>query len=95
MRAGVVEALYPWAICDISARRDSKPANEAVTEYLESKKKYEDMRKQKLKKGSGREAQTMALLERFKSKLSSAISETPSVPEEDVEELGEDDDRGW
>ncbi|RXN21348.1 peptidyl-prolyl cis-trans isomerase CWC27-like protein [Labeo rohita] len=74
---------------------DSKPANEAVTEYLESKKKYEDMRKQKLKKGSGREAQTMALLERFKSKLSSAISETPSVPEEDVEELGEDDDRGW
>lgn len=38
---------------------------------------------------------TMALLERFKSKLSSAISETPSVPEEDVEELGEDDDRGW
>lgn len=21
MRAGVVEALYPWAICDISARR--------------------------------------------------------------------------
>uniref|UniRef100_A0A673MQ13 Spliceosome-associated protein CWC27 homolog n=1 Tax=Sinocyclocheilus rhinocerous TaxID=307959 RepID=A0A673MQ13_9TELE len=38
---------------------------------------------------------TLALLERFKSKLSSAISETPSVPEEDVEELGEDDDKGW
>uniref|UniRef100_A0A671NW26 Spliceosome-associated protein CWC27 homolog n=2 Tax=Sinocyclocheilus anshuiensis TaxID=1608454 RepID=A0A671NW26_9TELE len=74
---------------------DSKPTSEAVTEYLESRKKYEDKRKQKLKKGSGREAQTLALLEHFKSKLSSAISETPSVPEEAVEELGEDDDKGW
>uniref|UniRef100_A0A8C1KUH4 Spliceosome-associated protein CWC27 homolog n=1 Tax=Cyprinus carpio TaxID=7962 RepID=A0A8C1KUH4_CYPCA len=74
---------------------DSKPISEAVTEYLESRKKYEDKRKQKLKKGSGRESQTLALLERFKSKLSSAISESPSVPMEDVEELGEDDDKGW
>uniref|UniRef100_A0A8C1X555 Spliceosome-associated protein CWC27 homolog n=1 Tax=Cyprinus carpio TaxID=7962 RepID=A0A8C1X555_CYPCA len=38
---------------------------------------------------------TLALLERFKSKLSSAISESPSIPMEDVEELGEDDDKGW
>lgn len=38
---------------------------------------------------------TLALLDRFKSKLSSVISESPSVPEEDVEELGEDDDKGW
>uniref|UniRef100_A0A8C2INN8 Spliceosome-associated protein CWC27 homolog n=1 Tax=Cyprinus carpio TaxID=7962 RepID=A0A8C2INN8_CYPCA len=74
---------------------DSKPISEAVTEYLESRKKYEDKRKQKLKKGSGRESQTLALLERFKSKLSSAISESPSIPMEDVEELGEDDDKGW
>lgn len=74
---------------------DSKPTSEAVTEYLESRKKYEDTRKKKLKKGSGREAQTLALLDRFKSKLSSVISESPSVPEEDVEELGEDDDKGW
>ncbi|XP_051973970.1 spliceosome-associated protein CWC27 homolog [Xyrauchen texanus] len=73
----------------------SKPANEAMAEYLESRKKYEDMRKQKLKKGSGREAQTLALLESFKSKLSSAISEVPDVPEDNVEELGEDDDKGW
>lgn len=34
----------------------------------------------------------MTLLNRFKSKLSSAITETP---EEDVEELAEDDDKGW
>ncbi|XP_056322725.1 spliceosome-associated protein CWC27 homolog isoform X1 [Danio aesculapii] len=80
---------------DVSEVGDSKQNSEAVTEYLESRKKYEDMRKQKLKKGSGREAQTLALLESFKSKLSSAISETPSAPEEDVEELAEDDDKGW
>uniref|UniRef100_A0A9J8BH57 Spliceosome-associated protein CWC27 homolog n=1 Tax=Cyprinus carpio carpio TaxID=630221 RepID=A0A9J8BH57_CYPCA len=79
----------------LSLKGDSKPISEAVTEYLESRKKYEDKRKQKLKKGSGRESQTLALLERFKSKLSSAISESPSVPMEDVEELGEDDDKGW
>ncbi|NP_957397.1 spliceosome-associated protein CWC27 homolog [Danio rerio] len=80
---------------DVSEVGDSKQNSEAVTEYLESRKKYDDMRKQKLKKGSGREAQTLALLESFKSKLSSAISETPSAPEEDVEELAEDDDKGW
>uniref|UniRef100_A0A8C8MMK2 Spliceosome-associated protein CWC27 homolog n=1 Tax=Oncorhynchus tshawytscha TaxID=74940 RepID=A0A8C8MMK2_ONCTS len=36
---------------------EKKPGSEAVAEYLEGKKKYEDMRKQKLKKGSSREAQ--------------------------------------
>jgi len=38
---------------------------------------------------------TLALLESFKTKLSSAIMETPSVPEENMEELGEEDDKGW
>uniref|UniRef100_A0A673CCZ0 Spliceosome-associated protein CWC27 homolog n=1 Tax=Sphaeramia orbicularis TaxID=375764 RepID=A0A673CCZ0_9TELE len=66
--------------------------SEAVAEYLEGRKKYEDLRKQKRKKGSNREEQTLALLDRFKSKLSSAITEDP---EEDVEELAEDDDKGW
>lgn len=36
----------------------------------------------------------MALLNRFKSKLSSAITEAPEE-EDDVEELAEDDDKGW
>lgn len=36
--------------------------------------------------------QTLALLNRFKTKLSSAITE---APEEDVEDLEEDDDKGW
>ncbi|XP_047016706.1 spliceosome-associated protein CWC27 homolog isoform X2 [Ictalurus punctatus] len=72
---------------------EKKATGEAVSEYLESKKKYEEMRTQKLKKGSSREAQTLALLDRFKTKLSSAISETPEAP--DDEELEEDDDKGW
>ncbi|XP_071322371.1 spliceosome-associated protein CWC27 homolog [Trachinotus anak] len=71
---------------------DKKPTSEAVAEYLEGRKKYEELRKQKLKKGSTREQQTLALLNRFKSKLSSAITE---APEDDVEELAEDDDKGW
>ncbi|KAL7847864.1 hypothetical protein AOLI_G00225820 [Acnodon oligacanthus] len=79
---------------EVDSADEKKPANEAVAEYLESKKKYEEMRKQKLKKGSSREAHTLALLDRFKSKLSTAISQAPEVTE-DVEELGEDDDKGW
>uniref|UniRef100_A0A4W4FG64 Spliceosome-associated protein CWC27 homolog n=1 Tax=Electrophorus electricus TaxID=8005 RepID=A0A4W4FG64_ELEEL len=69
-------------------------ANEAMAEYLEGRKKYDELRTQKLKKGSSREAQTLALLESFKTKLSSAISEAPDTPE-NVEELDEDDDKGW
>lgn len=42
---------------------------------------------------------TLALLDRFKTKLSSAISETPETQgeeqQEEEEELGEDDDKGW
>uniref|UniRef100_A0A665WZB9 Spliceosome-associated protein CWC27 homolog n=1 Tax=Echeneis naucrates TaxID=173247 RepID=A0A665WZB9_ECHNA len=72
---------------------DKKPTSEAVAEYLEGRKKYEELRKQKVKKGSTREEQTLALLNRFKSKLSTAI--TAEVPEDDVEELAEDDDSGW
>ncbi|XP_058267985.1 spliceosome-associated protein CWC27 homolog isoform X1 [Hemibagrus wyckioides] len=72
---------------------EPKASSEAVSEYLESKRKYEEMRMQKLKKGSSREAQTLALLDRFKSKLSTAISQTPEKP--DDQELEEDDDNGW
>lgn len=73
-------------------KEEKKPVNEAVAEYLEGRKKYEGLKKQKKKKGSNREEQTLALLESFKSKLSSAITDTP---EEDVEQLAEDDDKGW
>ncbi|KAJ0012896.1 hypothetical protein NQD34_017230 [Periophthalmus magnuspinnatus] len=73
-------------------KEEKKPVSEAVAEYLEGRKKYEELRKQKKKKGSSREQQTLALLESFKSKLSSAITDSP---EEDVEELADDDDKGW
>ncbi|CAI9590230.1 unnamed protein product, partial [Staurois parvus] len=43
-------------------------------------------------KGSSREQQTLALLDRFKSKLTQAISETP---EEEMSDPEEDDDKGW
>uniref|UniRef100_A0A8C7DUH8 Peptidyl-prolyl cis-trans isomerase CWC27 homolog n=1 Tax=Naja naja TaxID=35670 RepID=A0A8C7DUH8_NAJNA len=66
--------------------------NSIVAEYLEEKKKYEELRKQQSKKGTSREEQTLALLDRFKSKLNQAISETPEVevPEPEVE-----NDEGW
>lgn len=75
------------------AQDEKKPSSEAVAEYLEGRKKYEELRKQKLTKGSGREAQTLALLDRFKTKLTSAITE--EGPEAELEELAEDDDKGW
>ncbi|XP_054908424.1 spliceosome-associated protein CWC27 homolog [Poeciliopsis prolifica] len=74
-------------------KEEKKPTSEAVAEYLEERKKYEELRQQKRKKGSNREEQTLALLSSFKSKLSSAITE--GAEEEDVEELAEDDDKGW
>ncbi|XP_007420183.1 peptidyl-prolyl cis-trans isomerase CWC27 homolog isoform X1 [Python bivittatus] len=68
--------------------------NSIVAEYLEEKKKYEQLRKQQPKKGTSREDQTLALLDRFKSKLNQAIAETPEneneVPEPEVE-----NDEGW
>ncbi|XP_008421603.1 spliceosome-associated protein CWC27 homolog [Poecilia reticulata] len=75
-------------------KEEKKPTSEAVAEYLEERKKYEELRQQKRKKVSNREEQTLALLNSFKSKLSSAITEGPEE-EEDVEELAEDDDKGW
>lgn len=39
--------------------------------------------------------QTLALLNQFKTKLSSAISEAPQQEVEDQEEEEEDNDRGW
>lgn len=40
---------------------EKKPSSEAVAEYLEGRKKYEELRKQKRKKGSNREEQVRRL----------------------------------
>ncbi|KAJ7335919.1 hypothetical protein JRQ81_013860 [Phrynocephalus forsythii] len=66
--------------------------NSIVAEYLEEKKKYEQLKKQQPKKGSSREDQTLALLDRFKSKLNQAIAETP---ENEASEPEVEDDEGW
>uniref|UniRef100_A0A8C3ITM2 Spliceosome-associated protein CWC27 homolog n=1 Tax=Chrysemys picta bellii TaxID=8478 RepID=A0A8C3ITM2_CHRPI len=66
--------------------------NSIVTEYLQEKKKYEDLRKQQPKKGISREEQTLALLDRFKSKLTQAIADTP---ENEMSEPEVEDDEGW
>lgn len=72
---------------------ETEPApNSALTDYLNERKKYEEIRRQKPKKGPTREEQTLALLDRFKSKLTKAISETP---EEDVVQPEGEDDEGW
>uniref|UniRef100_A0A8C6SUM1 Spliceosome-associated protein CWC27 homolog n=1 Tax=Neogobius melanostomus TaxID=47308 RepID=A0A8C6SUM1_9GOBI len=73
-------------------KEEKKPVSEAMAEYLEGRQKYEELRTRKKKKGSNREEQTLALLQSFKSKLSSAITDSP---EEDMEQLAEDDDKGW
>ncbi|XP_041884190.1 spliceosome-associated protein CWC27 homolog isoform X1 [Corvus kubaryi] len=66
--------------------------NSVVEEYLQEKRKYEDKRKQQPKKGVSREDQTLALLDRFKSKLTQAIEETP---ENELSEPDVDNDEGW
>lgn len=68
-------------------------ANSALEEYLKEKEKYNDCRKKNTKKGSSREEQTLSLLDRFKSKLTQAITDAPE--EEPVSEIEEDDDKGW
>ncbi|KAK2521216.1 Cwc27 [Columba livia] len=74
-------------------KEEEEPApNSVVEEYLQEKRRYEDKRKQQPKKGVSREDQTLALLDRFKSKLTQAIEETP---ENEVSEPEEDTDEGW
>lgn len=62
--------LFKWSKKELIVMRsnaslvsseEEKPSNEAVAEYMEGRKKYEDQRKQKLKKGSVREQQVILL----------------------------------
>ncbi|NXF07298.1 CWC27 protein, partial [Smithornis capensis] len=74
-------------------KEEEEPApNSVVEEYLQEKRKYEDKRKQQPKKGVSREDQTLALLDRFKSKLTQAIEETT---ENELSEPDVDNDEGW
>ncbi|XP_044302169.1 spliceosome-associated protein CWC27 homolog isoform X1 [Varanus komodoensis] len=77
---------------DNKTKEEEAAPNSIIAEYLEEKKKYEQLRKQQPKKGSSREDQTLALLDKFKSKLNQAIAETP---EKEVSEPEVEDDEGW
>ncbi|NP_001086199.1 spliceosome-associated protein CWC27 homolog [Xenopus laevis] len=68
-------------------------ANSALEEYLKEKEKYEEVRKKNTNKGVSREQQTLALLDRFKSKLTQAITEPPK--EEEASDVDEENDKGW
>ncbi|KAM4709014.1 spliceosome-associated protein CWC27 homolog [Discoglossus pictus] len=72
---------------------EKRVADSALEEYIKEKEKYEEIRKKSTKKGTSREEQTLALLDRFKSKLTQAISETPE--DEAVSETEVEDDKGW
>uniref|UniRef100_A0A4W4FG71 Spliceosome-associated protein CWC27 homolog n=1 Tax=Electrophorus electricus TaxID=8005 RepID=A0A4W4FG71_ELEEL len=79
-----------------------KEVRQLKKELLALKQRKEEGVKPELVAGAGMLAShtttplytTLALLESFKTKLSSAISEAPDTPE-NVEELDEDDDKGW
>ncbi|KAK9968002.1 hypothetical protein ABG768_002355 [Culter alburnus] len=91
---------------DVEDDSDRESEREKVRENIAKKLKKDKTDEEKtnqdvVKKTSRRYAirfssdGTLALLESFKTKLSSAITETPSVPEKNIEELDEDDDKGW
>ncbi|XP_069818821.1 spliceosome-associated protein CWC27 homolog [Dendropsophus ebraccatus] len=68
-------------------------ANSALEEYMKEKEKYNECKKKNTKKGSSREEQTLSLLDRFKSRLTQAITDAPE--EDPVSEMEDDDDKGW
>uniref|UniRef100_UPI00398EB109 spliceosome-associated protein CWC27 homolog isoform X2 n=1 Tax=Pristiophorus japonicus TaxID=55135 RepID=UPI00398EB109 len=77
---------------EVVSQETEQAPNSAVAEYLNERKKYEELRRQKPKNGPTREEQTLALLDQFKSKLTKAISETS---EEEIVQPDGEDDQGW
>lgn len=51
---------------------EEKTRNELFKEYDEEFNKYKEIKKTQLKRGAGREEQTLALLAKFKQKLNTA-----------------------
>lgn len=56
---------------------EEKVRSETFKEYDDEFSKYKEIKKTQLKKGAGREAQTLALLARFKEKLSTVKEKYP------------------
>ncbi|XP_043235753.1 spliceosome-associated protein CWC27 homolog isoform X1 [Amphibalanus amphitrite] len=82
---------------DAVAAKKEEPEDDAIKEYKQQKAEFEEKKKQLPKRGaSSREAQTMALLEKFKNKLHRAKEEHVDAPQEttaggdDAEEVNDD-----
>lgn len=65
--------------------------DEAIQRYLDEKEKYKE--KKLNMKGKSREDFTLSLLSKFKSKLHSALEETPAAEEEEI--VDSDEDKNW
>lgn len=99
----------PMDESDETDKKDKSSVNEGdqeiTTDFLEvfkqERKKYKSLKKNQSKKGKDREAQTLALLDSFKSKLSSAkqlsTGYSDSEEEKEVEEdmVDESNDISW
>ncbi|XP_045599232.1 spliceosome-associated protein CWC27 homolog [Procambarus clarkii] len=80
------------AVTDEVDDRESEP----VKEYKIDKVKYEEEKKKLPRKGSSREEQTLALLQRFTAKVSKIMYEdSASEDEKSVEDKDDENDEGW
>lgn len=60
--------------------------NSVINSYLEEQKVYKERKTSAKAKGDDREAQTLALLNKFKSKIAAAKESSESKPADEVEE---------
>uniref|UniRef100_A0A669EW26 Spliceosome-associated protein CWC27 homolog n=1 Tax=Oreochromis niloticus TaxID=8128 RepID=A0A669EW26_ORENI len=85
----MISKLY-FSIYSDELRKEARQLKKELQAIKQRKEESSKPAKDDVKEGMC--ANTLALLNSFKSKLSSAITEGP---QEDVEELAEDDDKGW
>uniref|UniRef100_A0AAX7SF13 Spliceosome-associated protein CWC27 homolog n=1 Tax=Astatotilapia calliptera TaxID=8154 RepID=A0AAX7SF13_ASTCA len=85
----MISKLY-FSIYSDELRKEARQLKKELQAIKQRKEESSKPAKDEVKEGMC--ANTLALLNSFKSKLSSAITEGP---QEDMEELAEDDDKGW
>ena len=83
LKSQMLKKKQTAAKVEAAAAKEEEPEDDAIKEYKEQKAEFEEKKKKLPKRGaSSREAQTMALLEKFKSKLHRAKEEHADTPEE-------------
>ena len=83
--------MYFFFLCDIL---ETTPSSDPLADFKRERLKYKALRKQQGTKGTNREEITLAILDKFKTKLQSAQSlasdyndmEEEKIPEEEEEE---------